>query len=317
MSDLKTHPSGSIAFRGDLRPVRTGWRKPIGFGLTILLTVLAVHVEGQEPFSLGTDRILEPISIQDNATVDFVQPIVYQAAGPDATSIEGAVNAFRAALGDPVNGNAPEERQQGRREINWDGAPPTDATTSPVNPFNTFLNTRGAQFTTPGSGLVQGPPSGGPQGGLAALLKNPSYGNAFRAFSNARLFTPLGSNVTDTIFFVAGSNGTVRAAVTGLGVVFSDVDQPDGSGPANKRGNRDASTLVQFFAADGRLLFSSFAPASPGSRGFSFLGIKFSDPRISSVRIIAGSGAPGPDDNEANDVVMMDDFIYGEPHPHP
>jgi len=61
-------------------------------------------------------------------------------------------------------------------------------------------------------------------------------------------------------------------------------------------------------------LFSSFAPASPGNGGFSFLGIKFNDPRIASVRIIAGNVAPGPNDDDANDVVMMDDFIYGEPH---
>ena len=317
MSDFKTHPLGNIALVGDVRRARPNWRKPIGFGLAILLTILAVHVKGQEPFSLGTDRILEPTSVQNNTTTDFVQPIVYQAAGPDAPSIEGAVNAFRSALGDQVNGNALEERREGHREINWDGAPPTDTTTPPQNPFNTFLNTRGAQFTTPGSGLVQGPASGGQQGGLAVLFNNPSYANAFRAFSNARLFTPVGSNITDTAFFVAGSNGTVRAAVTGFGVVFSDVDQPDGSGPANKRGNRGASTLIQFFGADGRLLFSSFAPASPGNQGFSFLGIKFNDPRISSVRIIAGSAAPGPDDNDVNDIVMMDDFIYGEPHPIP
>jgi hypothetical protein len=97
-------------------------------------------------------------------------------------------------------------------------------------------------------------------------------------------------------------------------VIFTDVDQPDGSGPGNKRGNRGSSTLVQFFDVNGRLLFSSFAPASPGDGGFSFLGIKFNDPRIVTVRIIAGNVAPGPNDDDANDIVMLDDFIYGEPH---
>ena len=154
--------------------------------------------------------------------------------------------------------------------------------------------------------------SGGPQGGLVGLFGNPTYATAFRAFSPLRVFTPVGSNITDTAFFVAGSNGQVRAAVTGFGVIFSDVDQPDGSGPGSKRGNRGASTLIQFFAADGSLLFSSFVPVSPG--GFSFFGIKFNNSRIASVRIIAGSTAPGPNDDKANDVVMLDDFIYGEPH---
>lgn len=313
MSDSRSHVSGDIALGGNVRATRTSWRGAIGFGLAILVTVLAVHVEGQEPFSLGTDRMLEPLAVQDNTTADFVPPTVFQAAGPDAASIQSAVDAFRHALGDQVNGNVAQEFKEGHREINWDGAPPTDATTPAANPFNTFLNTRGAQFTTPGIGLVQGPASGGPQGGLATLFNNPSYATAFRAFSNARLFTPVGSNITDTAFFGAGSGGSRRAAVTGFGVVFTDTDQPDGSGPANKHGNRAASTLVQYFGADGRLLFSSFAPASPGNGGFSFLGIKFNDPRISSVRIIAGNVAPGPDDDDANDIVMMDDFIYGEP----
>jgi len=269
------------------------------------LMILAVQVEGQESVAPG-----------GNTSADFVAPTVFQAAGPTIASIQSIVTEYRNALGDP-NGNTLSEVGSGRREINWDGAVPTDVTTPPVNPFNTFLNTRGAQFTTPGIGLSQAPPSGGPQGGLVALFGNATYATEFKAFSSPRLFTPVGSNITDTFFFVAGSNGQVRAAVTGLGVIFSDVDQPDGSGPGVKRGNRGSSTLVQYFGADGRLLYSSFAPASPGNGGFSFLGIKFNDARIASVRIIAGDVAPGPNDDGSNDVVMMDDFIYGEPHKLP
>ena len=274
-----------------------------GLALVVILMVLAVHVDGQEPVDLG-----------GNTAADFVAPTVYQAAGPTISSIEAIVTEYRNALGSP-NGNTLDEVEAGgRREINWDGAPLTNATTPPVNPFNTFLNTRGAQFTTPGIGLSQAPASGGPQGGLVALFGNATYATEFHAFSNERLFTPVGSNITDTLFFTAGSNGSQRAVVTGFGVIFSDVDQPDGSGPAAKRGNRGSSTLVQYFGADGRLLYSSFAPASPGKAGFSFLGIKFNDPRIARVRIIAGDVAPGPNDDDSNDVVMMDDFIYGEPH---
>ena len=279
-----------------------------GLSLVIIFTFLAAHVEGQESASSE--------ALNGSTTADFVAPAVFQAAGPTIASIQGTVTEFRNALGDP-NGNATTELPSGRREINWDGATPTDVTTPPVNPFNTFLNTRGAQFTTPGVGLSQAPPSGGPQGGLVALFGNATYANEFRTFSSPRLFTPVGSNVTDALFFVAGSNGGLRAAVTGFGAIFTDVDQPDGSGPGTKRGNRGSSTLLQFFDADGRLLFSSFAPPSPGTGGFSFLGIKFNDPRISTVRIIAGNVAPGPNDGDGNDVVMMDDFIYGEPHKLP
>ena len=284
-----------------------GFLTMAGLILVIIFTFRAAHVEGQEFPSFDN------VALGVGTTADFVAPVVFQAAGPNIASIQGTVTDFRNALGDP-NGNATTELATGRRDINWDGATPTDVTTPPVNPFNTFLNTRGAQFTTPGVGLSQAPPSGGPQGGLAVLFGNPTYATSFRAFSVSRLFTPVGSNITDALFFTAGSNGSVRAAVTGFGVVFTDVDQPDGSGPGTKRGNRGSSTLVQYFDADGRLLFSSFAPASPGNGGFSFLGIKFTDPRIASVRIIAGNVAPGPDDDDQNDVVMMDDFIYGEPH---
>jgi len=293
------------------RRYKSNWPWLAAFSFAFVLLCLAAHAEGQESASVTID----PLAIQGNTSADFEAPAVFQAAGPDGASIEGTVNAFRTALGDHVNGNALMELPTGHREINWDGAVPTDVTTPPVNPFNTFLNTRGAQFTTPGIGLSQGPPAGGPQGGLAALFGNPTYATAFRAFSLFRLFTPVGSNITNTSFFVAGSNGSVPARVTGFGAIFSDVDQPDGSGPGAKHGNRGASTLVEFFGSDGRLLYSSFVPASPGSGGFSFLAIKFNDARIASVVITAGNVAPGPNDDNANDIVMMDDFIYGEPHP--
>lgn len=261
--------------------------------------------------------IMTPATVRQTAHAqntpnDFVPPTVFQAAGPSSASIQSTVDAFRAALGNPNNGNAPGPLATGRREINWDGGG-ADTTTTPVTPFNVFLNTRGGQFTTPGIGLSQAPPSGGPQGGLAGLFGNASYGTAFRTFSALRLFTPVGSNITNALFFLPGSNGSVPATVSSFGAVFTDVDQPDGSGPGQKRGNRGASTLVEFFGVNGALLYSSFVPASPGDGGLSFIGIKFNDARIASVRITAGDVAAGQNDDSNNDIVMMDDFIYGEP----
>jgi hypothetical protein len=234
-------------------------------------------------------------------------PLVFQAAGPDGNSIQGAVDAFRSALGDN-NGNNPGPIQKGRREINWDGGSPNVlATTAPVNPFLVFLNTRGSQFKTPGLGLSQAPASGGPQGGLAVLFGNPNYAKIFRAFSLSRLFTPVGSNITEASFAIPGTNGNAPAAVRGFGAVFTDVDQPDGvSGKAG-------STFIEYFDRNNKLIFSSFVPASPGDGNQSFFGIKFDDARIASVRITAGNVAPGPNDDRKNDIVMMDDFIYGEP----
>jgi hypothetical protein len=203
-----------------------------------------------------------------------------------------------------------------------------------VTPFNVFLNTRGGQFTTLGTGLSQAPPSGGPQGGLAGLFNNPTYGDIFTAFSPLRLFTPVGSNITQAVFFVPGTNGEEPATVSGFGVVFTDVDQPDGSGSDTKRGDRQASTQqgsgsdkkrgdhkastqLEYFDADGKRLFSSFVPASPGDGSLSFFGIVFDDARIARVLITTGNVAPGPDDDANNDVVMMDDFPYGEPQALP
>ena len=237
-------------------------------------------------------------------------PAVFQAAGATAASIQSTVDAYRARLGDP-NGNNPGPLQKGRREINWDGGNPNILdTTAPVTPFNVFLNTRGSQFTTPGIGLSQAPPSGGPQGGLAVLFGNPSYAKAFRTFSPSRLFTPVGSNVTNASFFIPGTNGTVPATVRGFGAVFTDVDQPDGRGPLAVQ---KSSTLIEYLDKDSRVLFSSVVPASPGNGNLSFFGIVFEDARIAAVRIQAGSVAPGPNDDKNHDVVMMDDFIYGEP----
>jgi hypothetical protein len=239
------------------------------------------------------------------------ETLVFQAAGPNAASIQSAVDAYRAALGDP-NGNDPGPLADGRREINWDGNG-SDATTDPVNPFDNFLDTRGARFTTRGAGLVQAPPAGGPQGGLAELFDNPSYGTIFAAFSPLRLFTSVDSNVTEASFFVPGTNGADPATVRGFGAVFTDVDRPDGT----KKGGSRASTVVQYFDADGKLLLLGAVPASPGDASLSFFGVVFKEPLVGKVRIVSGNRAPGVDDAGKSDVVMMDDFIYGEPQPLP
>ena len=264
-------------------------------------------------FPLITTLVAVSQAAQSQNPNDFTPPAVFQAAGITASSIQSTVDAYRAALGNPNNNNS-GSLSSGHREINWDGGNPSVLTTTdPVTPFNVFLNTRGAQFTTPGLGLTQAPPSGGPQGGLAALFNNPTYATIFSTFSPSRLFAPVGSNVTEGSFFLPGSNGTVPATVSGFGAVFTDVDQPDGSGPSKKKGNRGASTLIEYFGVDGKVLFSSFVPASPGDASLSFFGIVFDEPLIARVRITTGDTAPGPDDDDNQDVVVMDDFLYGEP----
>ena len=281
---------------GLLKPVRLA--VAFGIGLTLM------------GCGDGSD---EGMARAQNTGRDFVAPTVFQAAGPDIASIQNTIEQYRIALKGNNNGND-GPHLDGRREINWDGGG-VDTTTAPVTPFNTFLNTRGAQFTTTGTGLSQAPPAGGPQGGLVTLFNNPAYGTIFSTFSPKRLFTPVDSNVTEAHFFVPGSNGTVPAKVSGFGAIFTDVDLPDGSGPGDKNGNRQSSTRIECFGTDGGLLYSSFVAASPGDGSLSFLGVVFTDARIARVRITSGDTAPGPNDDGTHDIVMMDDFLYGEPQP--
>jgi hypothetical protein len=221
-------------------------------------------------------------------------PVLREATGANAAAIQAAVDAFRIDLGDPNNGTTPGSQPGGRREINWDGGgAAAPATTFPI-PMTTFAN-RGAVFVTPGSGFeISGQPS--PEFGDL----NGVYPNLFATFSPPRLFTALNSNVLDVLFSVPG-NATVPAAVTGFGSVFTDVDSA-------------TSTKLEFYAPDGTLLFERFVPATSGNESLSFLGVSFDAGEVvARVRIISGNAAPGPDESGNLDLVVMDDFIYGEP----
>ena len=88
-------------------------------------------------FGLLAVTVLVPVGQTAQAqwknSKDLVPPIIFQAAGPSADSIQSTVDAFRAALGNPNNGNnEPPLDRSGRREINWDGVnPPNVLDTTP------------------------------------------------------------------------------------------------------------------------------------------------------------------------------------------
>jgi hypothetical protein len=228
------------------------------------------------------------------STFAAAAPITFSVGGDStAASIQATVDSFRAALGSPNNGSDPGPLPSGRREINWDGG--GSATTSSGTPFNGFVDMRGALFTTPGTGFSQAPLSG-----LAAL--NPTYATAFSTFSPERLFVPIGSNVTDALFFLPGSNGLVSATVSGFGAVFTDVDLA-------------GITSINYFDANDALLYSAAVPTGTVTSGsLSFLGVVFdAGERVARVRITTGNSALGPTDGSGVDVVAMDDFLYAEP----
>ncbi len=233
-------------------------------------------------------------------------PIVISDTGANAAEIQAGVDLFRAALGNPNNGNTLASLPSGRREINWDGGgPPVIDGTAPATPFTVFQNTRGATFTTAGTGLTQAAPTGGL---LSLDLINPTYATAFSTFSANRLFTPIGSNVTDATFSVPGTSGSIPATVRGFGAVFTDVDLGD-------------SSRIEVFGQFGALLGTFDVPAGTTADGsLSFLGVLFdAGERIGRVRITSGNTALGPTDNPGGgiDVAVMDDFLYAEPQKVP
>ena len=245
------------------------------------------------------------------ASSSFAQIVVRTATGATAADITATRDAFRTDLGGGTVAGANGSFGGLRREINWDAVPANFA--APNELPATFFNVnspRGVLFSTPGTGFqVSGASTdNGPGQPAAANFGNidPSYTNTFSTFSPERLFTSLGSNITDVTFFVPGT--TTPALTRGFGVVFSDVDLAN-------------ATSIQLFGINQNLLGTFFVPNLTGNQTFSFLGISFDTPMISRVRILAGNTplGPGAVDENGNvvDVVAMDDFIFGEPVPVP
>lgn len=234
------------------------------------------------------------------ATVALADPVVIrQSVGTSAADIQAAVAQFRNDLGGPLNPNQAGSFGSGRREINWDGVP--NALSSPNNLPANFFNSnspRGAVFSTPGTGFQVSA-----NAGIAPIEFdniNPGYSALFQTFSAQRLFTAVGSNVMTVTFFVPGTSEP--ALVKGFGSVFTNVQLAN-------------TTKIDAFDINGNLIGTAFAPSSSAVGNLSFVGLSFDAPVIASVRITTGNAALGPGVNNGNGVnlVVMDDFIYGEP----
>ena len=211
--------------------------------------------------------------------------------------ISAAVTQYRDLLG-ALNPNVKDEQPGGRREINWDGVPAalTNVDNFPGNFFN-VNSPRGVLFTTNGTGFRNSD--------TGYVDVNPAYDGEFKTFSPKKLFVATGGTITDVQFVVAGSN--TPATVTGFGSVFADV-------------GRAGSTTIEYFDASGNRLLRVKAPRRSDERGLSFVGAVFDERIVARVRITAGDipiGATSFDHvkgaGKKNDIVAMDDFIYGEP----
>ena len=211
--------------------------------------------------------------------------VTFEAAGATPAAIAATSDAFRAAVGG------------GRREINWDGVPGTvaDPNLLPGNFFNT-TSPRGAVFSTPGTGFLVSANAGGATPTLFG------FPNDFQAFSAQRLFTAVGSNITDVTFFVPGT--AIAATTSAFAAIFVDVEVA-------------RATKMEFFDPSDSLIFSRDVLVG-GNQGLSFLGaVANAGEKIARVRLTSGANtitSNGNLGNPSDDVVVMDDFLYAEPN---
>lgn len=231
--------------------------------------------------------------------------VVFAVGGDNsAASIQTVVDDFRNTLGD-LNPPDPVSLTDGRRQINWDAAP--DGVSAPnafagdFFNFNAFPRARGIEFTTTGSGF-QLSATDASGAGINFANINPSYEAEFGTFSAERLFTTVDSNVTEARFFLPGTD--TPATVSGLGVVFTDVDSV-------------GSTQIDLYGLNNQLLTSQTVPAGTvGSQSLSFLGVYFdAGEQIARAVITSGDTNLSAVNSEGGgiDLVAMDDFIFGEP----
>jgi hypothetical protein len=225
--------------------------------------------------------------------------------GPIATvvsstgGITAKVDEYRALLGDPKNGGTAGPQAAGRREIGWDGVPASFNNGDNLFPgdfFNTTVKL-GAVLTTPGTGFRND----------SSLFTgvDPSYGAQFSTFSPNKIFAAAGSNIIDVTFRVPGT--ATNAVTSGFGAVFSDVDAP-------------GTSHLDFYDAGGRLLGSYEVPVRSDATGLSFLGVKYDSVGVARVRITLGERSLGAGIADVSaggrfDLVVVDDFLYGEPQP--
>jgi hypothetical protein len=228
------------------------------------------------------------------------QRAVVQAAG----DITAALDEFRALLGEPRN-TTPGPHAAGRREIRWDGVPAA-FTNNDDFPFDFFGATGAADpdgrklgnlYFTNGRGFRVSDND--------FVDIDASYDAEFNAFSPAKTFAAAGSNTMEVLFRVPGTN--VPAIVNGFGAVFSDVD-------------KNHAAILEFFDARGKRIAKVAAPRRTDDFGASFAGVVFDFPVVARVVITSGDAAlqAGVLDRSASgkaDLIVMDDFLYGEPQP--
>ncbi len=252
------------------------------------------------------------------ATDDFIygEPLAVTApnvasafAASSTTEATTSFAEFRTAIGGADNSLTPTAQASGRREINWDavrldGADFNNNTTVIVAnkitgiPVNRF-QARGARFdqvlAVANDGFVGA---------------NANAANQFPAFSTANTFASFNSNKYEVQFVLASAPATtpVPASTRGFGAIFLDVEQPN-------------TSSIEYF--NGAVSLGKFFVPVGASGQAQFLGVLFSSPVVTKVVVTTGTNqvfnfsnstvTAGGSESDATDLVILDDFIYGEP----
>ena len=160
-------------------------------------------------------------------------------------------------------------------------------TTPPANPFDVFLNVRGARLPRRAvvwRGACSGAPGASstiPPMGRTSPCLSPRLFTRWAATSPRRCSSPPAQRK------VPGSGPWLRRGLHGRG--------PAGRERTRQEEETQASTRIEYYGVDGDLIFTSFVPAAPGNAGLSFFGVVFADP-ASPGSGSRGNVAPGPDD---------------------
>jgi hypothetical protein len=223
------------------------------------------------------------------------EPLKVIEASGDLTA---ALADFTAAIGDPANGGGAGPQPGGRREIRWDAVPAERTNTDdfPIDFFNVTVQS-GLITTTDGTGFRVS------DNDFADL--NQDYADEFESFSKVKTFMSVGSRRMTVTFRVPGTD--TPGLVNGFGIVFSDID-------------RDGTASITLFAADGSNLGEYVAPVRTDAAGHSFVGAVYDRPLVARVEVVSGEAALSAatddvTDGGTHDLVITDDFIYGEPQP--
>lgn len=213
-------------------------------------------------------------------------------------NITATMEQFRQALG---NLNTQPGAITGRRELTWESVP--DDMLDKTLPGQFFNQTGTEANPSFQRGLAYEPQFDFRVSKTQFSSLAPDAASEFTAFSGSATFASVSDQPQPwpISFQVAGK--TDAAAVRGFGMVINDADI-------------SGSVQIQYFNGN-TLIGIVNVPARTADSPFSFAGLLFREPVITSIKVkhqgFLKAGAKDISQGGISDLVVMDDFIYGEP----